>query len=69
MKTLTRAVKRHRPKDGQDRMADTADNSKYTVDDIIRLAAEVDDPRLADALAYVAEVLRGLSDDDDRDSV
>lgn len=46
-----------------------ADNSKYTVDDIIRLAAEVDDPCLADALAETATVLRRLSDDDDRDSV
>lgn len=52
-------------------MADTADNQKYTVDDITRLAAEVDDPRLVDALADAATVLRGLSADDklDRDKL
>ena len=50
-------------------MAEPADNSKYTVDDIIRLAAETDDPRQAAVLAETATVLRGLSADDDRDSV
>ncbi len=50
-------------------MADPADNLKYTVDDIIRLAGEVDDPCQAAALADAATALRELSADDDRDSV
>lgn len=50
-------------------MAELADDTKYNPDDLDRLAAEVDDPCQAAALAETATVLRGLSDDDDRDSV
>ncbi len=50
-------------------MADPADNLKFNAEDLDRLAAEVDDPDQAAALAEAARVLRGLSDDDDRDSV
>jgi len=47
-------------------MADPADNSKYTVDDIIRLAAEVDDPCQAAALAEAATALREMREREDR---
>ncbi len=52
-------------------MVDPADAIKFNAADLDRLAAEVDDPRRAAALADAAEALRELSADDvvDRDGL
>ena len=46
-------------------MADPVDDIKYNPDDLDQLAAETGDERFAD----VADAIRELSVDDDRDSV
>ena len=50
-------------------MANPAHDQKFDADDLDRLAVEVGDSRRAAVLAEAATALRGLSDDDDRDSV